>query len=207
MLFLQLTLTTVTLLFYQLPYNSRFDYSRYLVPAYVWVIPFICAESEEAKTSFKKLCFYSVLLIFSVNGLMNLCFFQSPRHFSQEYDGLSYTSTQSITRFESAAAFIKNKGFEKGYAFFDINTLSEYMNGFPIIGITYKDGKLSYLNWLTRESLRSIPADNVFLIANHDDAATFRSITSPDDSELVYNEEDLFIFRIKNPEEFSGYLN
>ncbi len=207
-LFVQLALTSATFLFYQLPYNSRYDYSRYLVPASVWIIPLLCAEYEEMKTTFPKLCFYAVMIVFSVNSIMNLCFFQNPGHFSQEYDGLSYTSTESISRFENAAAFITNEGYEKGYAFIDNNSLSEYMDGFPIIGITYRDGKLSYLDWLTRKSLRSSPADRVFLIAGRDDAATFLGVTGPENSELVYNENDLlFIYRLTDPESFRSDLD
>lgn len=208
MLFFQIVFTGFTFLFFELPYNSRFDYSRYLVPASVWSIPLFCTIFEKKHQLIHKVFFYMFLTIFTGNGLINLCFFQNPSHFTQDYDGLSYQSTESVRHFDNAARFIKDNNYKKGYAFNDSNTLSEYMNGFPVIGIQYNEGRLTYLNWLCRKSLRNIPEEDVFLIADFNDAKTFRGVTDPELSELVYRErEKLFIFRINDPETFRSYLN
>ena len=81
------------------------------------------------------------------------------------------------------------------------------MNGFPIIGIQYNEGRLSYLNWLTRKNIRNSPEENLFLIANYNDAETFRGITAPELSELVYQDEnELFIYQINDPDAFKSFL-
>ena len=207
MLFLQIVLTALSLIFFDLPFNSRFDYSRYLVPASVWVIPLFCDIFEKKEKLIQKVLFYTILTIFTGNGLINLCFFRNPAVFTQEYDGLSYRSTESITRFDDAIRFIRENNYNTGYAFKDINALSEYMNGFPIIGIQYNEGRLFYLNWLTRKNLRNSPGENLFLIANYNDAETFRGITDPELSELVYQDEnELFIYQINDPDAFKSYL-
>ena len=82
------------------------------------------------------------------------------------------------------------------------------MDGFPVIGISYDGENLSWWDWLTRLSLRNIPAENCFLIADKNDADTFRALTDPEDSELVYREQDmLFIYRLNDPEGFKRFLD
>ena len=208
MLFIQLILTAGSFLIFDLPFNTRYDYSRYLVPASVWIIPLFCMRFEENKIPYQKICFYAVLFIFAGNGLINLCFFRNPDHFTQDYDGITFTSTKSITRYDSAVRFIEENDYGMGYAFKDVNSLSEYMDGLPVVGIIYTDGKLGYFEWLSRKSFRNIQTENVFLIADYNDARTFRGITSREDSELVYSEKNkLFIYRIKDPDRFRSYLS
>lgn len=207
MLFFQIVFTGSTFLFFELPYNSRFDYSRYLVPASVWSIPLFCSIFERQDQLAQKVLFYSFLGIFAGNGVINLCFFQDPARHPQEYDGLSYQSTESIRHFDNAVRFIEDNNYEKGYAFYNSNSLSEYMDGFPVVGIQYKEGRLFYLDWLTRKSIRNTSEEKVFLIADYNDAKTFRGVTEPELSELVYRErEKLFIFHINDPEAFRVYL-
>ena len=207
MLFVQLVMNFIIFLFFDLPYNTRFDYARYLVPASVWIIPLFCAVYEEQKNRINVICFYTFSAVFMINGLINLCFFHNPKHFSQEYDGLTFMDTKSISRYEPSVRFIRSEGFELGYAFSDSNSLSEYMDGFPIIGLSVEDGKVTYFNWLQRASCRDLRAEKVFLIAGINEAKTFRGSTSRDLSELVYNQDDRFlIFRINDPEAFKDFL-
>lgn len=208
MLFTGILLTGATFLFAELPFSSRSDYARYLVPASVWIVPLFCLKSEQSGTGFSKSFLYLILAVFAGNGMINMSFFYDPRHFSQEYDGLPFHSTESVKRFESSARFIRENGYELGYAFYDINSLTEYMDGFPVIGISYDGENLSWWDWLTRLSLRNIPAENCFLIADKNDADTFRALTDPEDSELVYREQDmLFIYRLNDPEGFKRFLD
>ena len=75
------------------------------------------------------------------------------------------------------------------------------------LDLTRFEGRLSYLNWLTRKNIRNRPGENVFLIANYNDAETFRGITAPELSELVYQDKnELFIYQINDPDAFKSYL-
>ena len=208
MLIVQLLLTAFSFLFIDLPYSSYNDYARYLVPASVWVIPLFCMKFEEAKNRALQICFYAVLIIFIGNGLINSCFFYNPHYFPQEYDGLPFKSTNSAARYDNAIRFIKEEGFDMGYAFSEINVISEIMDGFPMVGIECRDGRLYYLNWLTRTSYRETPAERAFLIADLNEAKTFRGVTDSEISELVFREGDrILIYEITDMEAFRSCLH
>lgn len=207
MLFVLLVLNTVVYLFYRLPYNYIYDYSRYLVPASVWIIPLLCAVFDEDRTGFRKVSFAAAMLIFSCNGLMNLAFFQNPDHFTQEYDGLFMQNTKSVTRYEGAARFIRENGYELGYAFGDSNVLTEYMNGFPVARIKNLRVRFIYEHWLTHRNYREIKAGKAFLLTDTAHWNVFQSLPASEGCELVYKEGNrILLIDLADPEAFKESL-
>ena len=207
MLFVQLVMTAGTMVFYALPFNTRFDYSRYFVPASFWVIPLFLTVLEERKQQLHKLIFSVVLAVFIGNSVINLCFFLDPNTFRQDFDGLGYTSTDYITQYDEVIRFIKDEGYQMGYSFHDANVLSEKLNGLPVVSIEKNGDKIFYSEWLTRKSYRDTKADKVFLWAYYDEAMTFLSTEAAKDADLAYNFRDrLLLFDLKDPEGFKAFL-
>ena len=77
-----------------------------------------------------------------------------------------------------------------------------------MVGIECRDGRLYYLNWLTRTSYRETPAERAFLIADLNEAKTFRGVTDSEISELVFREGDrILIYEITDMEAFRSCLH
>ena len=207
MIFVQLVMTAVTMAFYWLPFNTRYDYSRYFVPASFWMIPLFLSVLEEKKSRIQQVLYAVVMAVFIGNSVINICFFLDPNHFRQDYDGLGYTTTDYITRYDEVLQFIKDEGYEMGYAFREANVISEKLNGVPVIAIEKNGDKIFYSDWLTRKSFRDTPAEKVFLWAYYDEAMTFLATPAAENSELVYNfRNTLLLFRLNDPEAFKAFL-
>ena len=208
LLMVQLAINFATFLFYEPPHVSRYDYSRYLVPSSVWVIPLLCCSFEENKAVFRRILYIGMCCIFIGNGLINLAFFQNSNHFTQDYDGLAYHSTSTVKNYAGAVAFIQNEGYDLGYAVNDANVLIEKMNGLPVVWLEKTvDGGLIYRDLLTRKSFREIPAQKTFFLGSYNDVSSFRALPCSEGSELVFSEGDVYIYELADQTVLKTYLD
>ncbi len=209
MLFTGIALTSGTLLFYEFPYNTRYDYTRYLIPASIWTVPLFCQIlSETGKGTVRRILITGAAAVFTLNGLINLCFFYDPSYFSQDYDGLAFRSVEYITEFDDIFKKIKEENFDLGYTFSNQNVLIEKLNGLPVIVLEAEADGLTYSDWMTRKSFRDIRAGKVFLWADMNEALTFRAFPISDQAELLLNYKDkVLLFEIKDPAAFKSYLD
>lgn len=207
MLLVQMGLSVGIFLFYALPYNSRYDYSRYLVLASVWMIPLFCCVFSERKSHLFRLSGIAAAVVFVANGLINLCFFNDPELFKQEYDGLIYTSTGVTQEYSAVVDFIRNSDYDLGYAVYDPNVLTEMLDGFPVVGIDKHENGFLYRDQLSRKSFRTMPSQKAFILFNYVDALSFRALPISEGSELVLNvPEGFYLYELKDPQSFQLYL-
>lgn len=208
LLLVQLAINFVTFLFYEPPHVSRYDYSRYLVPSSVWVIPLLCCSFEENRALFRRIMYIGMCCVFIGNGLINLVFFQNSNHFSQDYDGLAYHATDTVEKYSGAAAFIQNEGYDLGYAVNDANVLIEKMNGLPVVWLEKTvDGGMIYRDLLTRKSFRELPAQKTFFLGSFNDVSSFRALPCSEGSELVFSEGDVYIYELAEQTVLKAYLD
>ena len=208
MLPVTLLLNAVTFVLFDLPYNQRYDYARYLTPASVWCIPLFTLISCRIKNKKSSYSFSLIMIIFIGNSIINYCFLHNPNYFSQEYDGLPFRDTSDIGIYRESLNYLRNNKFELGYVFSDANVLTEKLNGVPVIPLEEKNHQIVYLDLLTRKKYREIDTQNVFLFAKYTEAASFLSYPISDFAELVNTEQnEAFIYRITSPEVFREYLS
>ena len=207
-LLVQLAINFVTFLFYEPPHSSRYDYSRYLLPSSVWVVPLLCCMAEEKKTRLRHWVYIVMCAVFIGNGLMNAAFFRDPDCFTQDYDGLTYNATDTVETYSKAMDFLQKNGYDLGYAVYDANVLIEKMNGLPVIWLDKTvDGGLIYRNLLTRKSFREISGHKPFFIGFQNEAASFRALPCSEGSEPVFSDDNVYIYELKDQAAFKEYLD
>lgn len=206
-LFVQLLWNMLVFLFYVPPHFSRYDYSRYLLTASIWVIPLFCCLFEEKRTLLRRVVYWAVLGIFVGNSLLNFAFFGDPEKFSQDYDGLSYTSTSVVKKYANPIHFIQSQEYDLGYAVCDANVLTEKLNGLPIVWLNKTSDGLVYLNLLTRRSFRNVVSDKAFFIGTYDDAASFRAEIAKEEAIQVYSDGEIFIYTLMDQSKFKHHID
>ena len=208
MLLVQLAINFVTFLFYEPPHSSRYDYSRYLVPSSVWVVPLLCCMAEEKKTLLRHWLYAVICAVFIGNGMLNAAFFRDPDRFTQDYDGLAYHTTDTVEIYSGAADFLQKNGYDLGYAVYDANVLIEKMNGLPVVWLDKTvDGGLIYRDLLTRRSYREISGKKPFFIGFQNEAASFRALPCSEGSEPVFSDDNVYIYELKDQAAFKEYLD
>lgn len=217
MLIVNLLVNLAIFTFADIPFHLQADYSRYLVPASVWIVPLLCShfDMEEKIPHIRKIIFLLCLTIFVLNGVFNGVSFLNSKNFNQPYDGLSYSNPHLADDLQTAIEFIRAHDYPCGYAFAgEANTLVELMNGFPVASLRITpDAAFEYTNWLTRKSHKSIQADKAFFLMNRDEESHYTDalaevgaerIYFDDEGYVIYDISDLALFRehIREPMPF-----
>ena len=180
----------VIFIFGEVPFRLQADYSRYLVPASVWLIPALCCRISGSSRlpHFRKLLVFACIGMITLNGFFNENSFLHANDFRQPYDGLSYDNPHLADDLKSAVEFIHAHNYQYGYAFAgEANTLVELMNGFPVVSLRRTpDAVFEYSNWLSLKSYKSIPANRAFFLMKEDDAKFYQARLDESFSEKIY---------------------
>jgi hypothetical protein len=190
MLPVSLLVNLIIFIFGDIPFRLQADYSRYLLPASIWIVPFLCTrlKMEEKLPHIRRIIYFLCLFIFIGNSIFNAFSFLNSKNFGQPYDGISYDNPHLADDLQTAIEFIRAHEYEYGYAFAGAaNTLVELMNGFPVVSLRQTpDGVLEYTNWLTLKSYKTIPAGNAFFLMNKAEESLYQPVLSECGLERIY---------------------
>ena len=197
MLAVNLLVQLIIFIFGDIPFRLQADYSRYLVPASVWIIPLFCSslDGEEKLPHIRRIVFYLCLGIFVMNGLFNQGSFLNNQNFGQPYDGISYDNPHMADDLQTAVEYIRVHEYTCGYAFAgEANTLVELMNGFPVCALRRTpDGALEYANWLTRNSYKTVPAEGAFFLMTEKDEPNYADVLAESGAERIYFDDEGYV--------------
>ena len=207
MLAVTLLFNLVIFIFGDIPFRLQADYSRYLVPVSIWIIPLLCLqyEAKDRLPFFKKIIWLICGAVFVLNGLVNGKSFLDSGNFGQPYDGISYDNPHLADDLRSAADFIRAHDYRCGYAFAgEANTLTELLNGFPVVSLRRTlDGVWQYANWLTLKSYKEIETDRAFLLVTKDDLELFeKSLEGLDTERIYFDDKGYVIYDISHLDQF-----
>ena len=215
MLPVSLLVNLVVFIFGDIPFRLQADYSRYLLPASVWIIPYFCVRLKmtEKLPHIKRIIYLVCLAVFAGNSLFNALSFLNSGDFGQPYDGISYDNPHLADDLRSSIDFIRAHDYHYGYAFAGVaNTLVELMNGLPVVSLRLSpDGIFEYTNWLTLKSYKTIPEERGFLLMEASDEVLYADalkesglerIYFDDEGYVIYDIPDMTLFRehIREPE-------
>lgn len=185
-----LLINLVIFIFGEIPFRLQADYSRYLVPASVWLIPALCCRISALSRlpHFRKVLVFVCIGIVTLNGFFNENSFLHADDFGQPYDGLSYDNPHLADDLGSAVDFIRAHNYRYGYAFAgEANTLVELMNGFPVVSLRRTpDAVFEYADWLSLKSYKTLQADNAFFLMKKDDEQAYHAQLEESRSEKIY---------------------
>ncbi len=185
-----LMINLVIFIFGEIPYRLQADYSRYLVPASVWMIPALCCRISNLSPlpHFRKVLVFVCIGIVTLNGLFNENSFLHADDFGQPYDGLFYDNPHLADDLGSAVDFLRAHNYRLGYAFAgEANTIVELMNGFPVVSLRRTpDAVLEYADWLSLKSYKTLPAENAFFLMKRDDEKAYHAQLGESRSEKIY---------------------
>ncbi|MBQ6503446.1 MAG: hypothetical protein IJI57_05985 [Flexilinea sp.] len=184
-------------IFGEVPFRLRADYSRYLVPASVWVIPAICCRISmpHRLPHIKRVLFFLCLSFFVLNGVYNERSFRHAEDFGQPYDGLSYDNPHLADDLQTAVEYIRRHEYDMGYAFAgEANTMVELLNGFPIVSLRRTpDAAFEYTNWLSLKSYKTLPAKRAFFLMRTDDEVFYKDQLTISGAERVYFDDEGYV--------------
>lgn len=211
MMLVSLAVNLIIFIFGDIPYRLQADYSRYLVPASVWIIPLLCSEMEHLwdHSFFRKAIFYVCIGIFVLNGLLNASSFLNSKNFGQPYDGISYDNPHLADDLQSVTEFIRAHDYPLGYAFAgEANTLVELLNGYPVVSLRQTlDGAWEYTNWLSLKSYKEIPSDRAFLLIRKELLPLYEdSLISLDAERLYFDDLGYMIYDITGLGKFRNLI-
>ena len=185
-----LLINLVIFIFGEIPFRLQADYSRYLVPASVWMIPALCCRISALSRlpHFRKVLVFVCIGIIALNGFFNENSFLHADDFGQPYDGLSYDNPHLADDLDSAVDFIRAHNYRYGYAFAgEANTMVELMNGLPIVSLRRTpDAVFEYADWLSLKSYKTLPAENAFFLMKGDDEQAYHAQLEESRSEKIY---------------------
>ena len=197
MLPVSLLINLAIFIFGDIPFRLQADYSRYLVPASVWIVPVLCTflQSEEKLPHIRKIVYILCTVIFIANGIFNGASFLNSKNFGQPYDGISYDNPHLADDLQSAIEFIRAHDYEYGYAFAGTaNTLMELMNGFPVVSIRQTpDSVFEHTNWLTIKSIKELPAENAFFLMTEKEAELYQQTLAETGLERIYFDDEGYV--------------
>jgi len=210
MLPVNLALELVIFVFGEIPFRLIQDYSRYLLAGSVWIVPFLCCQFRKKYPLFhiQRLLFTVCTVIFILNSIYNIRSFLDSEDFGQFYDGISYDNPHMADDLETAVEYIRTHDYKLGYGFAgEANTLSELMNGLPIIPLRRVGKGLVYANWLCRKSYKTLPADRAFFLMTSEDEQIYTADPAFDFAERIYfDDEGYIIYEITDPARFSRFI-
>ena len=198
-------------IFGEVPFRLRADYSRYLVPASVWIIPAVCSRvcMPQRLPHIKRVLFFLCLSFFVLNGLYNERSFRHADDFRQPYDGLSYDNPHLADDLRTAVEYIRQHDYDLGYAFAgEANTLVELLNGFPVVSLRRSpDAVFEYANWLSLKSYKTLPAERTFFLMRSDDELIYKEMLDETGGEMVYFDDNGYvIYDISDLPYFRGLI-
>ena len=197
MLPVNLLVTLFIFIFGDIPFRLQVDYSRYLVPASVWIIPMLCSfhAIKEKLPHIKRIIFLLCCIIFILNGIFNSVSFLNSKNFGQPYDGIAYDNPHLVDDLQTAVEYIRVHDYEYGYAFAGVaNTLVEVMNGLPVVSLRLTpEGAFEYTNWLTLTSYKEIPAERAFLLMTVDEESLYQAALAESGMERIYFDDDGYV--------------
>lgn len=177
-------------IFGEIPFRLQADYSRYLVPASVWMIPALCCRISKLQhlPHFRKLLVFMCAGMIALNGLYNENSFRHASDFGQPYDGLSYDDPRLADDLGTAVEYIRAHDYQYGYAFAgEANTLVELMNGLPVVSLRRTpDAAFEYANWLSMKSYKTLPAERAFFLMKSDDELSYKEQLDRSGAERIY---------------------
>lgn len=197
MLPVNLIVTLFIFIFGDIPFRLQVDYSRYLVPASVWIVPMLCSflSMKEKLPHIKRIIYLLCGGIFILNAIFNSVSFLNSKNFGQPYDGISYDNPHLVDDLQTAKEYIRAHDYQYGYAFAGVaNTLVEMMNGFPVVSLRLTpEGAFEYTNWLTLKSYKVIPAERAFLLMTKDEESLYRDALAESGLERIYFDDNGYV--------------
>ena len=197
MLPVSLLVNLVVFIFGDIPFRLQADYSRYLLPASVWIIPYLCTrlKMEESLPHIKRIIYLVCFVFFVGNSLFNGFSFLNSKNFGQPYDGISYDNPHLADDLQPSIEFIRAHDYHYGYAFAGVaNTLVELMNGFPVVSLRLTpDAAFEYTNWLTLKSYKTVSAEKAFLLMTSEDEFHYQDSLKELDLERIYFDDDGYV--------------
>lgn len=211
MLPVSMLVNLVVFIFGDIPFRLQADYSRYLLPASVWIIPYLCIglNMEERLPHIKRIIYLVCFAVFVGNSLFNGFSFLNSKNFGQPYDGISYDNPHLADDLQPSIEFIRAHDYHYGYAFAGVaNTLVELMNGFPVVSLRLTpDAAFEYTNWLTLKSYKTVSAEKAFLLMTSEDELHYQDSLNELDLERIYFDDDGYvIYDISDVADFRGHI-
>ena len=211
MLPVSLLVNLVVFIFGDIPFRLQADYSRYLLPASVWIIPFLCVRLDmpEKIPHIKRFIYLICMGVFIGNSVFNGVSFLNSGNFGQPYDGISYDNPHLADDLQSSIAFIRSHDYHYGYAFAGTaNTLVELLNGFPVVSLRLTpDGTFEYTNWLTLKSYKTMEAESAFLLMTEAEEQLYMDMLEKIGLERIYfDDEGYVLYDIPDVSLFRGFI-
>ena len=192
-----------------------YHFYLYLVPVYVWAVPFIVSvvNFDAAPKQLLNLnCLLPVIVvcILVFNGFANILFFHGKAFTEQAYTGLDFENRHLTSDLSEAVAFIEENGYDLGYStFWHCNVVTELTDGnTKMVSVTFEDSSKSvnYFNWLTLKSNRSYDAEKPFILVRRSERDTFENLNLQADISLAFKGEYYSVYDINNLEEFRSIV-